>query len=325
MELRHLKYFIAVAQEQNIGRAAIRLNISQPPLTRQIQQLEEEIGVQLFIRKPKGVELTQAGELLLQEALNIRSLIDQAAERTQRAGQGKLGRIDVGIFGSGIHVVPRLLFGFRSAYPDINIVLHTLTGSEQIEALRQRRLTIGFHRMLESTTDIQTEVVMVEPLVVAVNEQHPLARKEAISLYEMADHPMVFYPSSARNYIDSVIDLCRRAGFIPTIAQEVADLVTGIALVASGFGLCVVPKSATSLQLPGIVYVPLKDAPHAVVDLSCMYRRDDQSPILRAFLDLVRLSQWGPEQQPNIEQPLPCPLPTSFQRTSMHEKISGHP
>jgi DNA-binding transcriptional LysR family regulator len=293
MDLRSLNYFIAVAQEQNIGRAAVRLNISQPPLTRQIHQLEEELGTQLFIRTPKGVELTQAGELLFQEARNIRALVEQATERTQRAGQGKLGRIDVGIFGSGIlDAVPSLLLNFRTAHPDVNIVLHTLSKGEQIEALRQRRITVGFNRMLAPQADIQVELVKTEVLLVAVNEQHPLARQAAISFHDLEDQPLVLFPSSTRpNFIDKVVDLCREAGFVPKVAQEVGDAVTGIALVASGFGLCLVPESVTCLKLPGVIYLPLKDAPHAFIDLSCIYRRDDQSPILAAFLKVLRASR----------------------------------
>jgi DNA-binding transcriptional LysR family regulator len=293
MDLRSLNYFIAVAQEQNIGRAAVRLNISQPPLTRQIHQLEEELGTQLFIRTPKGVELTQAGELLFQEARNIRALVEQATERTQRAGQGKLGRIDVGIFGSGIlDAVPSLLLNFRTAHPDVNIVLHTLSKGEQIEALRQRRITVGFNRMLGPQADIQVELVKTEVLLVAVNEQHPLARQAAISFHDLEDQPLVLFPSSTRpNFIDKVVDLCREAGFVPKVAQEVGDAVTGIALVASGFGLCLVPESVTCLKLPGVIYLPLKDAPHAFIDLSCIYRRDDQSPILAAFLKVLRASR----------------------------------
>lgn len=287
MDLRRLKYFVAVAQEKSIGRAAIRLHISQPPLTRQIMQLEEEVGAQLFIRKTKGVELTQAGELLLQEALNILSLVAQTTERIHSAGQGKIGRIDVGIFGSGIHAVPSLLLNFRNAYPGINIVIHTLTRGEQIEALRQRRLTIGFHRMLDPMTDIKSELVKTEPLLVAVNKQDPLASKKTIWLREMADRPLVLYPTSARNYIDFLTNLCRSAGFTPRVSQEVNDLVTAIALVASGFGLCIVPEAATSLQLPDVVYLPVNDE-QAIVDLSCMYRRDDESPILKAFLDVIK-------------------------------------
>lgn len=290
MNFRQIKYFVAVAQELNFGRAALALNISQPPLTRQIQQLEEEIGAPLFERTAKGVTLTQAGELLLQESLNIQSLVEQAVERTQRAAQGKLGRIDVGIFGSGVlSMIPRLLLRFRTAYPDVNIVLHAMNKTEQIEALRQHRITIGFNRMLEPIPDIRIELVKMEPLLVALPEGHPLAAEEAIPLAALKSHPMVMFPTGVKpNFIDRVMELCRQEGFQPKVSQEAGDAVTGVALVASGFGLALVPESATSLRLPGVVYRPLKNAPHAVVDLSCIYRQDDVSPILAAFLEIVR-------------------------------------
>lgn len=291
MDLRHLRYFIAVAEEENIGRAAARLHISQPPLTRQIQQLEEELGVRLFTRTPKGMELTQAGELFLEEARNIRSVVEQATERTQRAGQGKLGRLDIAIFGSGIlGTIPRLLLAFRNDYPEVKTVLHTMTKAEQIEALRQRRITVGFNRMLAPLPDLATELVATERLLVAINEHHPLAREESVPFQALAEHPMVLFPTGARpNFMDKVMRLCEAAGFVPQVSQEVGDAVTGVALVAGGFGVCLVPESVTALTLPGVVFRPLQDAPaNASIDLSCLYRADDQSPILSAFLETVR-------------------------------------
>lgn len=291
MDLRHLRYFIAVAEEENIGRAAARLHISQPPLTRQIQQLEEELGVRLFNRTAKGMELTQAGELFLAEARNIRAVVEQATERTQRAGQGKLGRLDIGIFGSGIlGTIPRLLLAFRTDYPEVKTVLHTMTKAEQIEALRQRRITVGFNRMLAPLPDLATELVATERLLLAVNESHPLARQETVTLRMLAGHPLVLFPTGARpNFIDKVLRLCEEAGFVPEVSQEVGDVLTGVALVAGGFGICLVPQSVTVLTLPGVVFRPLDDAPeNARIDLSCLYRADDQSPLLSAFLETVR-------------------------------------
>jgi DNA-binding transcriptional LysR family regulator len=291
MDLRHLRYFIAVAEEQNIGRAATRLHISQPPLTRQIQQLEEELGVRLFTRTPRGMELTQAGELFLDEARNIRAVVEQATERTQRAGQGKLGRLDIAIFGSAIlGTIPQVLLAFRTAYPDVKIVLHTMTKGEQIEALRQRRITAGFNRMLSPLPEIASELVTMETLLLAINENHPLAGQAEISFRMLADNPLVLFPAAARpNFVDKVMGLCQEMGFVPEVAQVVGDAVTGVALVASGFGVCLVPESATVLALPGVVYRPIADLPeHARVDLSCIYRADDQSPLLAAFLDTVR-------------------------------------
>ncbi|WP_068804303.1 LysR substrate-binding domain-containing protein [Thauera phenolivorans] len=291
MDLRHLRYFIAVAEEGNLGRAALRLHISQPPLTRQIQQLEDELGVCLFRRTPKGMELTQAGELFLEEARNIRAVVEQATERTQRAGQGKLGRLDVAIFGSAIlDAIPKLLLSFRNTHPEVKVVLHTMTKAEQLDALRQRRITVGFNRMLGPMAEIGTELVTTESLLLAVHERDPLSALPAIPFRALADNPVVLFPTGARpNFVDKVMALCHERGFEPLVSQEVGDAVTGVALVASGFGVCLVPESATTLQIPGVLYRPFVDAPsQAFVDLSCVFRVDDQSPILRAFLDTVR-------------------------------------
>lgn len=291
MDLRYLKYFLTVAEELNIGRAAARLHISQPPLTRHIKALEDELGVLLFTRTTKGVELTQAGEMFKEEATNIRMLVEAAVDRVQRAGEGKLGRLDVGIFGSAIYdLIPKLLQDFKRLRPGVNVVLHTMSKSEQIEALRQRRITVAFNRMMPPLPDIGRELVATERLFLVLPEQHPLASREAIPFRALADHPLVLFPNVGRpNFIDRVIELCKQQGFEPTIAQEVGDAVTGVALVARGFGITLIPESAaTALRVKGTTFRPLADAPYAVVDLSCIYRVTDQSPLLKAFLAVVR-------------------------------------
>ncbi len=156
MEIRQLKYFVAVANELSIARAAVQLNISQPPLTRQIQQLEEDLGAQLFVRSVKGVELTEAGRTLLADAKSVLALVDLAAERAKRASQGLIGRLDIGTFGAGVYdIVPRILRRFRSLYPEVKIVLHAMNKDQQIEALRQRRISIGFNRLVPKHPDIE--------------------------------------------------------------------------------------------------------------------------------------------------------------------------
>ncbi len=290
MELRLLKSFVAVAEELNIGRAAQRLHISQPPLTRQIQQLEEEIGATLFLRTTRGVELTEAGGMLLEEAKNILALTELAAEKIFKAGQGRLGRIDVGIFGSGIFgTIPRILLAYRQAYPDVNIVLHSMDKGEQVAALRQRRLTVGFNRLLQETPGISSEVILMEKLYLAVTDNHPFSARTTVAWHELAGQPLVAFPSGTRpSFIDRVIALCKEDGFQPWIVQEVGDAVNGVALVATGFGLCIVPESAINLKLPGVEFRPLVREPAAEVDLSCIYRTDDESPILQTFLEIAR-------------------------------------
>lgn len=291
MELRHLKYFIAVASEENIGRAARRLNISQPPLTRQIKQLEEELDIVLFNRTPKGMELTPAGALFLEEARNIVALIDNATERTMRAAQGKLGRLDVAIFGSGIlDTIPKILMTFKENYPDVKVALHQMTKNDQIAALRERRIDVGFNRLLAPLPDIQSELVIRERLLMAINASHPLSKEPCLPFSAIAGEPLILFPTNGRpNFIDKVTGICNEVGFFPNVAQEVGDAVSGVALVAGGFGICLVPQSLTVLALPGVVFVPIKDhQPHWSIDLSCIYRTNDQSPILAAFLRTIR-------------------------------------
>ena len=291
MDLRHLKYFLAVAEELNIGRAATRLHISQPPLTRQIKALEDELGVQLFVRTAKGVELTQAGEMFKEEAANIRMLVEAGIDRVQRAGEGKLGRLDVAIFGTGIYdTIPKLLQDFRRSLPGVNVVLHTMNKAEQVEALRQRRITVAFNRMTHPLPDIGRELVATEALHAALPVDHALAGADAVTLQQLAQLPHVTFPNVGRpNFIDRMIELYQRRGFEVTVSQEVGDAITGIALVARGFGVTLVPESVVrSVTVAGVCFKPLADAPEATVDLSCMYRATDRSPLLQAFLAVVR-------------------------------------
>ena len=289
IELRHLRYFVAVAKELSIGRAALTLNISQPPLTRQIQQLEEDLGATLFVRSVKGVELTDAGKTLYTEAKNILTLVDLASERTKRAAQGLIGRLDVGIFGSGMYdIIPRVLRKFRAAYPEVKIVLHPMTKGEQVEALRQRRIDIGFNRLVPRYPDIAARVVMWERLFVVVPEGHALAERSEISIAELADQPFVLFPKVARpNFNDFVASLCQRHGFVPHIEQEVGEAATGVALVATGFGVCIVPESVKRFHADGVVYKPMKESPPTMLDVTCLYRMEDRSPILEEFLGVL--------------------------------------
>jgi len=291
VDFRHLKYFLAVAEELNIGRAAMRLHISQPPLTRNIKALEEQLGVELFVRTAKGVELTQAGEMFKEEAHNIRMLVEAAVDRVQRVGEGKLGRIDVGIFGSAIYeIIPKLLQEFKLGLPGVSVVLHTMTKSEQIEALRQRRITIAFNRMTRPEPDIGQELVTTERLFAVLPEGHPLTADKAVPFRSLASLPLVLFPNVGQpNFVDRVKELCKQHGFEPEIAQIVGDPITGIALVARGFGFTLIPMSvANAMTFSGVTFRPLADAPDATVDLSVLYRATDSSPLLKSFLAVVR-------------------------------------
>jgi len=208
MDLRQMKYFLALAQELHFGRAAQRLHMAQPPLTRQIRGLEEELGAELFLRTPKGVELTAAGQTLLDEVPNILSLAQRASERTRLAGQGLIGRLDVGIFGSGVlDVIPRLLADFHRERPAVRLELHNMTKAQQLQALRERRITVGFNRLVQAEPGLGVQIVLREPLVVGLPETHPLSARAQIDLRDLSGVPMILYPNAP----------------LPGLAQEVAS------------------------------------------------------------------------------------------------------
>jgi len=290
MDLRQMRYFLALAEERNFGRAAERLHMAQPPLTRQIRALEEELDTALFVRTSKGVDLTQAGLALLDEVPNLLALAQRARDRTRLAGQGRAGRIDIATFGSGVlDVIPRLLARFHDARPDVKLVLHNLTKAEQIDALRERRITVGFNRLVPPEPDLVVETVLREKLTVALHEGHPLCARERVRIADMAGEPLIVYPNvPMRGLAEEVIAAFRAEGVTARVEHQVEDVLTAVALVGGNFGLCVTTASAASLRLPGVVYRPLDSRALRDIELSCLYRRDDASPILAGFLDVVR-------------------------------------
>lgn len=290
MDLKQMRFFLAVAEEQNFGRAATRLHMAQPPLTRHIRTLEEELGATLFVRTPKGAELTDAGRTLLAEVPNILSLARRAAEQTQLAGQGLLGRLDVGIFTSGVlHAIPQVLASFHAQRPGVKIGLHNLSKAGQIEALRERRITIGFNRYLPVEEDIVVETVLHEKFLVALHADHPLARGDVVRLRDLDSEPMILYPKAALHGLaQEVCEAFADENLALVVEQEVEDVVTALGLAASRFGVCITTESAANLKLPGLVYKPLRSRRLRHIDLDCIYRKDDTAPILHAFLEVVR-------------------------------------
>jgi DNA-binding transcriptional LysR family regulator len=285
MDVRQLKYFIAVAEENNIGRAAARLHISQPPLTRQIQALEAELGVLLFTRTNWGVKLTQAGERLLEHARNIKTHVELAKEDAQRAGKGQVGRIDVGIFGSAmLNIIPQILNSFVESYPEVKVVLHTLNKGRQIEALHQGRILIAFERYLPESPGLDIELVSREPLRVAFNQRNPLAAQPFIAIDELRDEPIIGEVIASA----AVKTLFEQHELEPRVVQKAADMISAVVMVAGGFGTAIVPDSLQSLQLPNVVYRPLLTDVEVLIDLHCAYRKDERSPLLKALLQTVR-------------------------------------
>jgi len=290
MDLRQMRYFLTLAEERNFTRAAERLHMAQPPLTRQIRALEVELGADLFVRTSKGVTLTEAGQALMSEVPNLLALAQRAKERALLASQGQTGRLDVGIFGSGVlDVIPRILARFHKQRPEVRIVLHNLTKSEQILALRERRISVGFNRLIPPEEDLVVETVLRESLVVALPAAHPLCKKSVLKISELSDQPLILYPNlPIAGLAQQVIQAFVREKAIVRVEQEVEDVLTAVALVAGGFGICVTTASSASLRLPGVVYRPLESNYLREIELSCLYRRADESPVLSAFVAVVR-------------------------------------
>ena len=291
LDLRQIRYFIAVAEDLNLSRAARRLHLSQPPLTRQIRQLEEAMGTPLFTRSPRGMHLTEAGKVFLADVRNILLMTRRATERVRSAGLGRIGHLDIAGFGSlMLDTVPRFLARFQGIFPRVDLRLHTLNRPEQVEALRQGRISLAFIRRGTNPPDIAQEPFMPERLVAAVSATDRLASRKRVWLREFAGRKLVVQGSGPRpNFTDTILALCAQAGFHPEVSQTVGDSITAVALVAAGFGVSFVPRSASHLQLPGVVYIPLADVGAGIADLVCIYRGDDESPVLAAFLRELRI------------------------------------
>jgi DNA-binding transcriptional LysR family regulator len=287
MELRHLRYFTIVAEEKHFGRAARRLQMAQPPLSRQIQALEAELGFRLFDRSRRGVALTPAGAALLARGRGVFDALDQAVEAARRAHKGEIGRVAIGYVSSLAYVgLSELLRAFRVAEPDIDVVVREGPPQEQIEALVEGRLDVGFVRGPVHHSALIAESVRREELVAVVPAGHRLARRRRVELAALASEPFVVFPRGrSPGFFDTLMGLFRGAGFTPRIVQE-APLIDLMSLVAAGFGVAVVPASLERVAHAGLAFRSLAGAPRA--DLLMVRRTGDQSPALARFVEVAR-------------------------------------
>jgi len=287
VELRHLRYFVAVAEERHFGRAAERLKIAQPPLSRQIQTLEAELGVTLFDRSRRKVELTAAGATLLEHARRVFETVELAARETRRAGRGELGRIAIGYPSSLAYSgLADLLRTFRSRYPDVAITLQGLAPQAQIDALKDGGLDVGFVRAPLDEPGLASLPVRREPLVAVLPADHPLASRTRIPLSLLAEEPFVLFPRSrGAAFFDQLMRLCHAAGFTPRIVQEAQQLDI-VSLVAAGFGVSILPSSVRHVQRAGVAYRAIVGNP--TTDLRIAWNKDNDAPVVRALVDVVR-------------------------------------
>lgn len=291
MELRHLKYFVAVAEEQSFRLAAVRLNLSQPPLSRQIQQLEEEVNAVLLTRTNTGVVLTEAGAVFLDEARKILSFTREAVDKVRRVESGEEGHLNIGYYGSVIFkVLPKILADFRSERSRISASLKSMRKDEQVWALRRGLIDIGFGRLYRHEPDIDRHLVLNEPLFAAVSVEHELARCEAVALRQLADCAFVMYPGSPRpSFADEVIMLCDQAGFKANVIEEADDVHACLALVSAQTGIAIVPASAVSAHDARLKFIRLVN-PAPTSSLWCVTRAGDKRPAVHALLQMIRRS-----------------------------------
>ncbi|TEQ11592.1 LysR family transcriptional regulator [Pseudomonas aeruginosa] len=291
MELRHLRYFIAVAEELHFGRAAERLGISQPPLSQQIQVLEEEIGARLFERTNRRVELTDAGRLFLDESRQVLAQVDKAVLLARRAHLGELGELKIGFTSSApfTSTIPSSIHAFRKAYPDVHLDLQEMSSRQVLKALLEESLQVGVIRPLALPDAVHWVELFREPLVAVLRADHPLAAgsEDGLAIAALAEEPFVFFPRSyGTGLYDQVIALTRQAGFSPRIAQEASEAMTIIGLVSAGLGVSILPASFRRTRVDGVVYRTLSD-PEATTAVWLVRRQNEGSPLALSFIDLV--------------------------------------
>ena len=292
IELRHLRYVLAVAEEGNISRAAERLGIRQPPLTRQIRLLEAELGVALFQRLPRGVRVTEAGRAFVEEAAAVVARAARLPETARRAARGERGRIGVGFTSSSAFhpFVTRAIRAFRQERPGVLIELEEGSTGELVSALQEEHLDAAFIRSSKAdAAGLRIEPLLAEAMVAALPAGHALARGERIALAALAGETFVLYrrPAGPGLY-DAIIAACHAAGFNPEIGQEAPRLPSTLSLVAAGLGVSIVPASMRRLDSDGVAYLELDGCPELVAPLLLATRRSDRSIILRHFREQVK-------------------------------------
>jgi len=287
IELRHFRYFLAVAEQLHFGRAAEQLHMAQPPLSTQIRQLEEMLEVQLFTRSKRKVELTQAGQVFLEEAHKVMEAVSRAASAAKQAGEGVRGRLRLGFASSApFGIFPQVLRDYRQAYPNVILELQESGSAEQLLALQERRLDFGFVRLPASATNIHVQAIDREAMVLALPESHPLSRQESLRLQEFRQDRFIIFPRrDGPGIYDRIIGWCLQAGFTPRIVQEVGQMHAIVGLVGAGLGVAMVPASLQTVHARGVVYRHLQEQPY--IEMALAYRDEPLSPLHQAFAALA--------------------------------------
>ena len=297
MELRHLRYFLAVAEELHFHRAATRLHISQPPLSQQIRALERELGVTLLERNRRRVALTAAGEGFRGDTRAILAAVERASERARNVARGSLGTLSIGFVGSAMFspTLPDILREFRAGRPDVDLVLRELPTLSQLQALVGGELDVGVIRgpVAASAIDPQLELMTIqrERLVAALPAEHPLAARRRLHAEDLRGETFVILARrDSPGLFASLSSAMGDAGGVPEDVLEVAEMQTIISLVAGGFGVSLVPASVGAVDRSGVAFRPIA-GPTPTIELSAAWRRGTGSPVRDAFLELARLAR----------------------------------
>lgn len=292
IEIRHLRYFVTLAEERHFSRAAERLFIAQPGLSQQIQSLEAQLGVELIDRTKRRVELTAAGHALHEEGRRALAEFDRVLEYTRRVGRGKVGKLRIGVIASAIYnVLPGALREFRQRYPEVDLIVREMTTPVQVNAMTTGEIDVGLMRLPYATGELQTRPILEERLAVVLSERNPLAQLEEMPLTALAHEPHIIFPAAPRpSWADFVLRVCRQAGFEPRVVQEAMEVATVMSFVAAEMGVALIPESLQGLVRPGIAFRPISP-PAPRLPLAIMYRAGPRSPTTEAFLSVVN-EQW---------------------------------
>ncbi|GAA4284918.1 LysR family transcriptional regulator [Brevibacterium daeguense] len=293
MELRHLRYFVAVAEERHFSRAADRLHVAQPPLSQQIKQLEDELDAALLERTTRRVDLTPAGELMLTRAQALLTEVDRMVQDVRLVAEGAAGVVRVGVVGSAAYrLMPEIVQAARTRMPSLHMhVQAEMLTPELTEALETGRIDVAVLRPPVRSEDLEVKLLEQDELMVALPGNHSLADSSSIALSDLADDPFVCYPQGSA-VAAATFEATRRTGFRPHIAQEAGETSTLLAFVAAGMGVALVPMTQRGFSVQGVVFRPLDSAP--VVDLALAWRRTAETALVRRFISLFDILEPGP-------------------------------
>lgn len=288
LNLRHVDYFLVICEEMHFGRSSRRLNVAQPALSQQIKRLEAYLGVSLFNRNRRGIELTEAGAVFRAHALRLTKQIEEAKWASRRAAQGESGKISVGLVPSGNHLfVLERLAQFNRGHPAVEVLISSMTTAEQIEAVVAGKLDVGVVRLPVRHHDIEQTTIFAEEMVVALPRDHKLARAPRIRMADLALENLIAFPRDvAPSYFDYIVSLFRMAGHELKITQQISHIPTMFALIASGFGFTLAPASQEGiLEYKGVVFRPLAEKT-PLIELGLIRKKDNASALVASFLAL---------------------------------------